>query len=115
MNNQQVNRTGSGIQENLAGLLCYVLGWVTGIVFLVIEKENRFVRFHAAQSIVVFGTFTVVMIVLSFIPFVGWILNWLLSIAALITWVVLIYKAYQGQMVKVPIAGNIAENLTQKK
>ncbi len=72
-------------------------------------------RFHAVQSIVVFGAYTIVMIILSFIPFVGLILNWILSITAFILWIVLMYKAYQGQMIKLPIAGNIASNQTQKK
>ena len=48
-------KTSLGIDQNLAGLLCYVVGWVTGIVFLILEGKNKFVRFHAVQSIVVFG------------------------------------------------------------
>ncbi len=115
MNNQEVNKTSSGIQQNLAGLLCYVLGWVTGVVFLVIEKENRFVRFHAVQSIVVFGAWTVVAFILNFIPIIGWVINLLLGIGVFILWLVLMYKAYQGQMVKLPVAGNVADSQTQKK
>ena len=61
-------KTSTGMEQNLAGLLCYVLGWITGIIFLLLEKDNRFVRFHAIQSIVVFGAFTVLEIILSFIP-----------------------------------------------
>jgi uncharacterized membrane protein len=110
MSEQPGKKTSSGLQENLAGLLCYVLGWITGIVFLIIEKENKFVRFHAVQSIVVFGAYTILSIILGFIPFVGWIINSLLGIAAFILWIVLMYRAYQGKMFKLPIAGNIAEN-----
>jgi len=54
LNERGHNSTGTGLQQNVAGLLCYVLGWITGIIFLVIEKDNKFIRFHAVQSIVVF-------------------------------------------------------------
>ena len=92
-----------GLEQNVAGLLCYVLGWVTGIIFFVLEKDNKFVRFHAMQSIIVFGAITVVDIIL------GWVLSWLLSILALIPWIVLMVKAYRGEKYKLPVAGNIAE------
>lgn len=103
------NKTSTGIQQNLAGLLCYVLGWVTGIVFLILEKENRFVRFHAVQSIVVFGAYTIVAIVLGWIPIIGWIITPILGVIAFILWIFLMYKAYKGQMFKLPWAGNFAE------
>jgi uncharacterized membrane protein len=106
---QTGNKTSAGMQENLEGLLCYVLGWVTGIIFLIVEKENRFVRFHAVQSIVVFGAITIVDIVIGWIPIIGWIIALILGIAAFILWILLMYKAYQGQMYKLPIAGKIAE------
>jgi uncharacterized membrane protein len=102
-------KTSTGMEQNLAGLLCYVVGWVTGIIFLLLEKDNRFVRFHAIQSIVVFGAFTVLEIILSFIPVVGVILNALLGVLALILWIVLMVQAYQGKMYKLPVAGDIAE------
>jgi uncharacterized membrane protein len=102
-------KTSTGMEQNLEGLLCYVLGWVTGIIFLILEKDNKFVRFHAIQSIVVFGAYTVLAIILEFIPVVGWIINLLLGIAAFILWIVLMVKAYNGQMYKLPVAGDIAE------
>jgi uncharacterized membrane protein len=60
----------SGISENVAGLLCYVLGWVTGLIFYFIDKRP-FVRFHAAQSIVVFGGLTVIRIALGVLFLTG--------------------------------------------
>src|SRR5271156_6379816 len=54
----------TGMSENVAGLLCYLLGWITGLIFYLIDKRP-FVRFHAAQSIVVFGGHTVIRIVLA--------------------------------------------------
>jgi uncharacterized membrane protein len=102
-------KTSTGLEENVAGLLCYVLGWITGLVFILIEKENKFVRFHAMQSIIVFGALTVIRIVLGFIPFIGVVLNIIIGIVALILWIVLMIKAYQGQKYKVPWAGDLAE------
>ena len=105
---------GTGLEPNVAGLLCYVLGWVSGIVFLVLEKD-KFVRFHAVQSIIVFGAFSVVNAVfwsLTWIPWVGIlfiILGSLVGIFAFIMWIVLMLKAYNGVKYKVPIAGDIAE------
>ena len=102
-------KTSSGMDENVAGLLCYLVGWVTGLIFFLIEKENQFVRFHAMQYIVTFGGITVITIILSFIPFVGWILNTIIGILAFVLWILLMVKAYQGARYKLPVAGNIAE------
>lgn len=102
-------KTSTGLERNLAGLLCYLLGWVTGLIFILLEKEDRFVRFHAMQSIVVFGALTVASIILGFIPFIGWILGWLLGLLGLVLWIILMIKAYQNQMYKLPVAGDFAE------
>ena len=97
------------IEPNVAGLLCYLAGWLTGLIFYMVEKENKFVRFHAMQSIVVFGSYSVLSIILWFIPFVGWILGMLLSITAIVLWILLMVKAYKGEKWKLPVAGGIAE------
>ncbi len=109
-----------GLQENVAGLLCYVLGWVTGIIFLLIDKRP-FVKFHAAQSIVVFGGLTIIRIGLMFMGgmisggLVGWgvlgMIGLVISLIGLVLWVLLMVKAYQHEMFKVPIAAPIAENI----
>jgi uncharacterized membrane protein len=107
------NKTSSGMQQNIAGLLCYLVWWITGIVFLIIEKENKFVRFHAWQSIFTFAAITIVQIILSFIPIIGWILSILVWIGSIILWAYLMYSAYQGKKIKLPIAGNLAESQTK--
>jgi hypothetical protein len=61
-------KSSTGLDENIAGLLCYVAGWVTGIIFLVIEKDSKTVKFHAWQSIFTFGGLTIISIALGFIP-----------------------------------------------
>lgn len=102
-------KTSTGLDENVAGLLCYVVGWITGLVFILIEKENKFVRFHALQSIIVFGILTVASILIGWIPFIGWVIGWLISVLALVLWIVLMVKAYQGEKYKLPWAGDLAE------
>ena len=101
-------KTSTGINQNVAGLLCYLGWWITGLIFFLIEKENRFVRFHAMQSIITFGALSALSMVLSFIPFF-WILLPIVGILQLILWVVLMVKAYQGQMFKLPVVGEMAE------
>ncbi|MCM8799738.1 MAG: DUF4870 domain-containing protein [Candidatus Omnitrophica bacterium] len=109
MGETNLGKTSTGMQANVAGLLSYLLGFITGIIFYVIEKENKFVRFHAMQSTVVFGFLFVLSMVLRFIPILGWTLNILVSIFSLILWIILMIKAYQGESFKLPVAGDIAE------
>jgi uncharacterized membrane protein len=106
---EDLGKTSTGMQANVAALLSYVLGWVTGLIFFLIEKDNKFVRFHAFQSIVTFGGFTVLSIVLTFIPVIGWALIPVVYILELILWILLMVKAYQGEKFKLPIAGEMAE------
>jgi uncharacterized membrane protein len=110
-----VKKTSLGMDENVEGALCYVLGFITGIVFFVMEKDNKFVKFHAVQSI---ATFLPLMVIQWIISSLFWsfslmwlapILSSLLSLIILILWLVLIMKAYQGEMFKLPIVGDIAE------
>ena len=127
-------KSSAGLEPNIAGLLCYILGWITGIIFLLIESKNKFVRFHAMQSIVTFGGLTVLQILISIINRLLWSIIWrgagswalastltgLLGIVSLIIWlatlalaVLLMIKAYQYETFKLPIAGNIAEKQLQ--
>jgi len=101
----------TGLEPNVAGLLCYLGGWISGIVFLVIEQKNRFVRFHALQSIVTFAALTVAGALLGWIPYAGSVIGIIIGIVACILWVVLMVNAYQGQLYKVPLAGQVAEGL----
>ena len=105
-------KTSMNMEENMASLLCYILTWITGLIFYLVEKENKTVKFHAMQSILTFLPLTILAFILSamswFIPFM-WILSWLLWILVLILWIVLMIKAYQGEKFKLPIVGDIAE------
>ena len=108
------SNTALGIDENIEGLLCYVLGFITGILFLVVEKDNKFVRFHAMQSIATFLILFVVSVVIGFIPFIGWVISPLIGLAGLILWLLLMFKAYKGEKYKLPIAGDFAEQQINK-
>jgi len=109
-----MEKTSSGLQENVAGLLCYVLGWVSGLILLLIETENKFVRFHAVQSIIVFGALNIIWVPLQYIPPLDLFIGWLLGGLAFVFWIVLMFKAYQGIMYKLPVAGDLAEKWSGK-
>ena len=106
-------KTGMGLEQNVAGLLCYVLGWVTGLIFFLMEKENKFVRFHAMQSIIVFGALTIIGIILGMIPLLGWLVGALLWLLAVVLWILLMVKAYQNVWYKLPWVGDLAEKYSK--
>jgi len=110
-----MEKSSTGLDENVAGLLCYVLGWISGLVFILIEQESKFVRYHAMQSIYIFGTITVVAVVLGWIPFIGQVISIIISLIGLALWIFLMIRAYQGQKPKVLWAGDLAEKWVQKK
>jgi len=111
--------------ENVASLLCYVLGWVTGLIFYLIDKRPT-VRFHATQSIVVFGGlhilsfalgtfFGLSMLAGGFGGFsIGIMIYWLVSLLCFVLWILLMVKAYQGERFRVPIAADLAEKIFGK-
>lgn len=109
-----MTKTSTGLEDNIAGLLCYIVGWVSGLIFLLIETENRFVRFHAIQSVIVFGSLNIILLVFGWIPVFGVIVSALFGGLAFVLWVVLMYKAYQGMMYKIPVAGELAEKWSSK-
>jgi uncharacterized membrane protein len=116
----------TGMSANVAGLLCYVAMWITGIIFVVLEKKSTFVKFHAWQSIITFGALTVVQIILSILGAIAvslfsfglWnfahVLGIIVWVIAVGLWIALMLLAYQGKMWKVPLAGNWAEKQANK-
>jgi uncharacterized membrane protein len=121
MNTPSANSS-TGLADNLAGALAYVLGPLSAAFFLVVEKQSRFVRFHAMQSLLV----GVVLIIVNFalrilnavldhIPLIGWLMSLglalVVGLASLVLWLALMYAAYRGQEWELPVIGREARKL----
>jgi uncharacterized membrane protein len=105
---EEKEQSSTGLDENVAGFLCYLLGFITGIVFLVVEKKSRFVKFHARQSSITFLSLFVISLILGFIPIIALLVYpiWILS---LILWLLLMIKALRGERYLLPIVGKMAD------
>lgn len=107
--------TSMNMDPNTAAGLSYLAGWITGLIFFLVEKQNRFVRFHAMQSLLTFASITVLYIVVNIlfvIPFINLIACFLwpvLWIATLALWIILMIQGFQGKYFKLPIIGDYAE------
>ena len=107
------------MSSNIAGLLCYPFGFITGIIFLVLEpyKNDKFVRFHAFQSIFfsifcilvwwILGALLIGVFVSGGLGFASWIFG-LVRLATIAAFIFLMYKAYNNEQFKLPIIGDIA-------
>jgi uncharacterized membrane protein len=106
---QHTEKTSTGFDANVAAALSYLVGFVTGIIFLVVEKENRFVRFHALQSTLLFAGMVAINILLQIVPFLGPLLFIFIIVpVSAVLWLLLMYKAYQGEEFKLPLVGQVA-------
>ena len=104
-----MEKTVAGLDENIAGALAYSLGWVTGAAFLLLEPSNKFVRFHAWQSLIAFGGLSIAwMISLSLVVGAIFAFVVILPLSAFL-WLFLMFRAYRGERYKLPIAGEMAE------
>jgi uncharacterized membrane protein len=113
--------TSMGMQANVAAGLSYIVGWVTGLIFFLSEKQNQFVRFNAMQSILFSGGLTVLYIIIEVLTFVFAAANigilalllgclfWLVGLAAFVVWIILLINAFQGKKFKLPVIGDYAE------
>jgi uncharacterized membrane protein len=110
VNNMAVDKS----NENLMGAAAYLGAWITGIIFLLIEKDSKFVRFHAMQSLILFGGLSVLSVGLQLLPILGQIISFFLFFGGFIMWIVCMWKAFQGEMYKVPYVGEIAEKQLAK-
>lgn len=111
-----VNTTVSN--EKMMGSVAYLLGPVTGVLLLLTEKKNAYVRFHAMQSTLVFGGILLLYVVLAIVPIIGWlilvVLSSILPLVSFILWLVLMWKAYNGEQYKLPYFGNLAQKQLEK-
>ncbi|HEX9367321.1 MAG TPA: DUF4870 domain-containing protein [Vicinamibacterales bacterium] len=110
---QHTEKTSTGFDANVAASLCYLVGFVTGIIFLLVEKDNKFVRFHAMQSTLAFIGIVLVDILLKVVPILGaLVVIFILVPASAVLWLLLMFKAYQGEEFKLPLVGQMAADRT---
>jgi len=102
-----------GLEENVASLLCYLGFFFTGVVILVLERENRTVRFHALQSILWFLSLNILSFVLGWVlgwvPLVGGLIGTAITLITIASWAFLMYNAYRGVKFKIPMIGDVVE------
>ena len=110
---KHTERTSSGFNANVAAALSYLVGFVSGLVFLLVEKDNKFVRFHAMQSTLFFIGIVIIDVVLQVIPILGaLVVIFLLIPLSAVVWLLMMYKAYQGEDYKLPLVGQWAADRT---
>jgi uncharacterized membrane protein len=122
-------KSSTGLEPNIAALISYVFGWVTGLVFILLEQKDKYVRFHAFQSLYFFGGLFVIQAsgipiltaIFSRVPVFGWMLSllfWslgvLVGIVGFIFWILGMVKAYQGEWYKFPLVGEVAYKAVEK-
>jgi uncharacterized membrane protein len=107
---EEKGQSSTGLDENVAGFLCYLLGFITGIVFLVVEKKSSFVKFHARQSTITFLSLFVLFFIFGWIPIMGT----LMLIFSLILWLALMIKALRGERYSLPVVGKLAEEKSRR-
>lgn len=100
--------------QNVLGAVAYLLGFVTGIILLLVEKDNKFIRFHAMQSTIVFGGLFIASFVLGFIPVLNVLTGLVFWLVSVVLWILLMIKAYQGELYKLPYIGKIADEQLAK-
>lgn len=109
-----VHSAGGGLEPNLAAALSYVLGFVSGIIFLIISKDS-FVRFHAWQAILTsIATMILGWVIDAFVSVYWWRVSSLWNLLVLVLFIFLIYKAYSKEKYKLPVLGDLAEKFTAK-
>lgn len=103
-----MNHSSTGLPENIANVVCYVFGWLSGLVMLFIEKSNNNVKFNAAQSVVFFGACSLLGIILPVLPIIGPLALRLVALLAVAVWVIQLVTAFIGKPLKLPIISGIA-------
>jgi uncharacterized membrane protein len=109
MTETRITPSSTGRHSNLAGALAYVLGLITGVALLVMEKRDDYVRFHAMQSTIVFGGVLVLNFLLLGVPVIGLMLYSPFLLAVFLLWIFLIVQAIFGRRYKLPYVGELAE------
>ena len=108
------DKSSTGLDANVAALLANLLGPISGLIFVLIEKESRLVKFHAWQALLFGGVYFVAMILFGIagatvLPCIGFLIQLGVGVAAFVVWILLMVQAYQGKLWKLPVIGDFAE------
>ena len=115
----------TGLDERLAGVLCYSVWWVTGGLFLLLERQHRIIRFHAAQSLILFGVVSALLVAFGALSAVSLMLSSavyelmqvfgkLLWLGATVVWLVLVLRAWRGEVWRVPLVAALADRVVAR-
>ena len=104
----ELGKTSTGVQPHILAGLAYAAGFVSGLIVWLVEKDNRFVRFHALQSIVLALAWTALGLVLQFLPVIGEPLGILVNIGGCVLWIMAVVRAFQGDWYRLPLIGDFA-------
>jgi len=105
----KTQKTILGLNQNIAGILCYLFTWISGLIFFLLEKENKFVRFHGLQSTIFFISLSILGLLVASVPLIGPVICSILYFFGLLAWIFLMFKAFLGETFKIPLIGDIVE------
>jgi uncharacterized membrane protein len=106
-------RSSTGLEVNIAGLLCYLIPFLSGLLLLILEKNSRFVKFHAMQSVLTFGTLFAAYYIADLIPLIDGLIRFLIQVLGFVLWILLMVKAYGKEWYRLPVVGEMAEKHIQ--
>lgn len=101
-----------GLDDQMGGMLSYLS--ITGLIFMFVEKDSQYIRFHSFQAVFLGLALIILNTILGFVPILGWMISLLLSPLTIILTIFMMYKTYQGQTIKLPIIGDLAESQVNK-
>jgi uncharacterized membrane protein len=108
-NNFNGQKSSTGLDENVAGMICYLGVFITGLVFFFMERDSRFVKFHGLQSTMLFISLSIVKSVFGWVPLLGSLVINAVNLLSFVLWIVMMVKAYNGEWFKLPVIGDIAD------
>ena len=109
----RIEPSSTGLDATLAAALSYLLGPITGILFLLVETRSLYVRFHAMQSTLTFLGLFVISVASGVLPLIGWLISTAASVLGFVLWLLLMVKALQGERYMLPLVGEMAQERTR--
>lgn len=117
VNNDATAKSSTGLDPKVAVLLAYLFSWLGGLIFFLIEKENKFVKWNALQALILgiiqIASIIVISFILGLIPYIGWFffswVGWLIAVVAWIFGIIAIVMGFQGKSFRIPIASVLTD------